>query len=77
MKKYILTKEERDEVLDYMKMRSTLAARNLLLQLPELSDKIWEEKIKRIINNWWKVKETEKDPITKKDIDELEERLIK
>ena len=39
MKKYILTEKERDEIFDYLRMRSTLAARNTLLQLPEVQDK--------------------------------------
>ena len=38
MKKYIITEEEREEVLDLIKNRSTLSARNTLNQLEELKE---------------------------------------
>lgn len=37
-KKYILTHDERNEVLDMIRTRNTLAARNFLLGLPELKE---------------------------------------
>lgn len=37
-KKFIITKEERDQVLAYMRSRNYLAAQNSLYQLEELKD---------------------------------------
>ncbi len=38
MKKYIITKEEREEILGYIRQRNYNSARNSLNQLPELEE---------------------------------------
>ena len=38
MKKYIITDENRDDILKYMRARNYTAAKNTLNQLPELED---------------------------------------
>ena len=46
-KKYILTKEDRDEVISLIAKRSTIGARTFLLQLPELKNK------EKILDEWF------------------------
>lgn len=38
MKKFIITQEEREEILTYMRQRNYAAARNTFNQLPELEE---------------------------------------
>ena len=39
MKKFIITQEEREEILSYIRQRNYISAKNQLNQLPELEEK--------------------------------------
>ncbi|MBW8060627.1 MAG: hypothetical protein FVQ78_10000 [Solirubrobacterales bacterium] len=80
MKKYILTKEDRDEVISLIAKRSTIGARTFLLQLPELKNK------EKILDDWFSkhfamgILEKNKDQDIEckiKDFLELKKKLIK
>ncbi len=81
MTKYIITKEQRDNLLYLIENRSLLAARNLLNQLEELKDKKvmpldspMKKEIKVSEKSKEVLKQARSDKFTKEEIDLIQEK---